>query len=60
MDFLKSDLNHNTRKYNFVKNWRGGGGGETAGLPATPTLVFSQTVFFWSISLPDKDGTYPV
>lgn len=25
MDFLKSDLNHNTRKYNFVKN---GGGGE--------------------------------
>lgn len=58
MDFLKADLNHNTRKYNFVKN--GGGGEETAGLPATPTVIFSQAGFFWSISLPEKDGTYLV
>jgi len=43
MDFLKSDLNHNTRKYDFVKN--GEGRKETAGLPTTPTVIFSQAVF---------------
>lgn len=43
MDFSKSDLNHNTRKHDFAK--RGGREKETAGLPATATVVFSQTVF---------------
>lgn len=55
MDFLKSDLNHNARKYNFVKNEGG-----VLKLTATPTVIFSHTGFFWSISLPDKDGTCPV
>lgn len=42
MDSLKSDLNHNTRKYNSVKN---GGGEGTAGLPATPTVPFHRQFF---------------
>lgn len=41
MGFLKSDLNHNTRMEHSPKKW----GGKTAGLPATPTAIISQTVF---------------
>lgn len=58
MDSLKSDLNHNTRMYNYVKNWRGGGG--DCWTPSHSHSHLFTDSFFWSISLPDKDGIYPV